>query len=139
MRHYDDKTCNVPLSMLDDSLEKRITDVYASPKLHQIKIEKDGKRVKHVQVLTYKELFYTDDKSNQRIYIQGEPGKSTFAVKLVHDWCKQNQTASAAPIENAAFGDLLTIHKFKLLFFITLRNSREKKGVAEMIKEQLIN
>ncbi|KAH3811732.1 hypothetical protein DPMN_140147 [Dreissena polymorpha] len=141
MRHYDDKTCNVPLSMLDDSLDKRITDVYATPKLHQIKIEKDGKRVKHVQVLTYKELFYTDDKSNQRIYIQGEPGrgKSTFAVKLVHDWCKQNQTASAAPIENAAFGDLLTIHKFKLLFFITLRNSREKTDVAEMIKEQLIN
>ncbi|KAH3811761.1 hypothetical protein DPMN_140176, partial [Dreissena polymorpha] len=139
---YNDKTCFVPLSTLNQSLDKRITDIYATPKLHQIKIEKDGKHVKtETLVLTYKELFYTDDKSNQRIYVQGEPGrgKSTFAVKLVHDWCNEHQPSSTASIKSTAFEDKLTIQKFKLLFFIALRDSRKQTDVTQMIKKQLID
>ncbi|XP_052234522.1 uncharacterized protein LOC127847037 isoform X2 [Dreissena polymorpha] len=142
IQHYNDTTCNVPLLTLDQSLDKRITDMYAAPKIHQIKIEKDGKLVKNEkQVLTYKELFYTDNKLIQRIYIQGEPGrgKSTCAVKLVDDWCNSNQPSSGASIKHPAFEDRLTIQKFKLLFFITLRDSRDQTDVTQMIKKQLID
>ncbi|KAH3813085.1 hypothetical protein DPMN_141535 [Dreissena polymorpha] len=142
IKHYDDTTCNVPLSTFDHSLDKRITDIYATPKIHRIKIEIDGTRVKKDErILTYTELFYTDNKSNQRIYIQGEPGrgKSTFAVKLVHDWCNENQPPSTGSIKNPAFEDKLTIQKFKLLFFITLRDARDQTDVTQMIKKQLID
>ncbi|KAH3798121.1 hypothetical protein DPMN_151711 [Dreissena polymorpha] len=82
VEHYNDNASSVPLSVLDQSLDKRITDIFATPKIHRIEIAKDGKRVKKEQVLTYKEIFYTNDtKSNRRIYVQGEPGsgKLTFA------------------------------------------------------------
>ncbi len=100
MEHYNDNSSNVPLSILDQSLDKRITDIYETPKIHRYEIAKDGQRVKKEQVLTYKELFYTEnEKSNRRIYVQGEPGsgKSTFAAKLIHDWSHINQPSSAAP------------------------------------------
>ncbi|KAH3813850.1 hypothetical protein DPMN_142320 [Dreissena polymorpha] len=142
MKHYVDTTCNVPLSTFDQSLDKRITDIYETPNIHRIIIEKDGKRLKKEEhVLTYKDILYTNDKSNKRIYIQGEPGrgKSTFAVKLVHDWCNDYQPSSAAPIEKSAFGDGLTLQKFKLLFFISLRDSRGQTDVTQMIKKQLID
>ncbi|KAH3811700.1 hypothetical protein DPMN_140115 [Dreissena polymorpha] len=164
MQHYNDTTCNVPLSNLDLSLDKQITDMYATPKIHRIKIEKDGKRVKTKELLlTYKEIFCKDDRSNQRIYIQGEPGrgKSTFAVKLVYDWCNENQPlstptenptfeyslilpnenqlSSAAPENIQAFSDCSTLQKFKFVFFITLRDSRDQTDVTQMIKKQLID
>jgi len=75
VEQYNDTSSNVPLSVLDQSLDKRITDIYATPKMHRFDIASDGKRVKKEQVLTYKKLFYTDDnKSNRRVYVQGEPG-----------------------------------------------------------------
>ncbi|KAH3691093.1 hypothetical protein DPMN_191768 [Dreissena polymorpha] len=124
------------------TLDKQITDMYATPKIQRIQIEKAGKRVKtDEQVLTYKEIFYTDDNSNQRIYIQGEPGrvKSPFSVKLFHDWCNENQPSLTSSTNNPAFEDWLTIQKLKLLIFISLRDSMEQTDVTEMIKKQLID
>ncbi|KAH3710641.1 hypothetical protein DPMN_070130 [Dreissena polymorpha] len=140
--HYNDTTSNVPLSVLDQSLDKRITDIYETPKIHRIEITKDGKRVKKEQVLTYKELFYTDDrKPNRRVYVQGEPGsgKSTFAAKLVHNWCDGNRPSTAAPNDHSSFDDLLIIQNFQFMFFIALRESRGSTDVTHMIKKQLID
>ncbi|KAH3798598.1 uncharacterized protein LOC127837667 [Dreissena polymorpha] len=140
--HYRDKASNVPLSVLDQSLDKRITDIYATPKIHRVEITKDGKRVKKEQVLTYKELFNPDDtKPNRRLYVQGEPGsgKSTFAAKLVHNWCDGNRPSTAAPNDNSSFDDLLIIQNFQFMFFIALRESRGSTDVTHMIKKQLID
>ncbi|KAH3788662.1 hypothetical protein DPMN_166809 [Dreissena polymorpha] len=41
MAHYNDTSSWVPLSNLDQSLDKRITDIYSTPKIHRIEIEKD--------------------------------------------------------------------------------------------------
>ncbi|KAH3789494.1 hypothetical protein DPMN_167675 [Dreissena polymorpha] len=141
--HYVDTSSNVPLSNLDQSLDKRIVDIYATPKIHRIEIQKDGKRVKREQVLTYEEIFCTDDESNRRIYLQGEPGsgKSTFSAKLVHDWSHINQVSSEFPSSSdiTGFYDVLKIQQFKFLFFVTLRDSRGQTDVSQMIKKQLID
>ncbi|XP_052227668.1 uncharacterized protein LOC127842275 isoform X2 [Dreissena polymorpha] len=141
MTHYSDTSSNVPLSNLDQSLDKRITDIYSTPNIHRIEIKKDGKRVKREQALEYKHIFYTGVKSNRRIYVQGEPGsgKSTFSAKLVHDWSHGIQLSSATSSETTAFNDVSTLQKFKFLFFITLRDSRGQTDVTEMIKKQLID
>ncbi|KAH3690491.1 hypothetical protein DPMN_191435 [Dreissena polymorpha] len=138
MAYYSDTSSNVPLSNLDQSLDKRIADLYETPKIHRIKIEKDGKRFKKEQTLTYKQIFYTDENSNRRIYLQGEPGsgKSTISAKFVHDWSNGNQVKSAFP---TAFDDVSTIQKFKFIFFITLKNSRGQTDVTQMLKKQLID
>ncbi|KAH3691901.1 hypothetical protein DPMN_192443, partial [Dreissena polymorpha] len=142
VEHYNDTSSNVPISVLDQSLDKRITDIYATPKMHRFDIASDGKRVKKEQVLTYKELFYTDDtKSNRRVYVQGEPGsgKSTFAAKLVHDWCDENRPSTAAPNKNASFDDVLIIQNFQFIFFLSLGESRGQTEVTHMIKKQIID
>ncbi|KAH3867875.1 hypothetical protein DPMN_031012 [Dreissena polymorpha] len=141
MQHYNDTSSYVPLSTLDQSLDKRLIDIYAIPKIHRIEIEKDGRRVKKEQVLTYKELFFTDDNENKRIYLQGEPGtgKSTFSANLVHDWRHGNQPFSAVQRQTEAFEDLSTITQFKFLFFISLRDARGQSDVTHMIKKQLID
>ncbi|KAH3788645.1 hypothetical protein DPMN_166792 [Dreissena polymorpha] len=141
MTHYNDTSSNVPLSNLDQSLDKRITDIYSTPNIHRIEIKKDGKRVKREQALEYKHIFYTGVISNRRIYVQGEPGsgKSTFSAKLVHDWSHGIQLSSATPSETTAFNDVSTLQKFKFLFLITLRDSRGQTDVTEMIKKQLID
>ncbi|KAH3873607.1 hypothetical protein DPMN_036845 [Dreissena polymorpha] len=110
--------------------------------MHRFDIASDGKRVKKEQVLTYKELFYTDDtKSNRRVYVQGEPGsgKSTFAAKLVHDWCDENRPSTAAPNKNASFDDVLVIQNFPFILFLSLGESRGQTEVTHMIKKQIID
>ncbi|KAH3880981.1 hypothetical protein DPMN_004904 [Dreissena polymorpha] len=110
--------------------------------MHRFDIASDGKRVKKDQVLKYKELFYTDDtKSNRRVYVQGEPGsgKSTFAAKLVHDWCDENRPSMAAPNKNASFDDVLIIQNFQFIFFLSLGESRGQTKVTHMIKQQIID
>ncbi|KAH3820404.1 uncharacterized protein LOC127832627 [Dreissena polymorpha] len=141
MEHYNDTSSNVPLSALDQSLDKRITEIYATPKIHRIDIKKDGTRKKEEQINSYKEMFYRNEIANRRIYVQGEPGsgKSTFAAKLVYDWCNGIQPLSTALIKNTAFDDVMTISKFKFLFFISLRDVREQKTVTQMIKSQLVD
>ncbi|XP_052272018.1 uncharacterized protein LOC127872720 isoform X2 [Dreissena polymorpha] len=141
IEHYNDNSSFVPLSILNESLDKRITDIYASPKIHRIDIKKDGSRKIEEPVNFYKEMFYKHDHSNRRIYVQGEPGsgKSTFAAKLVHDWCHKYQPLLTVPNKNTAFNDLMTIQTFKFLFFISLRNVRGQKDISQMIKDQLVD
>ncbi|KAH3790691.1 hypothetical protein DPMN_168898 [Dreissena polymorpha] len=141
MAHYNDTYSNVSISNLDQSLDKPLADIYATPKIHRIEIEKNGKHVQKDRVLTYKDIFYTDDKSNRRIYLQGEPGrgKSTFSANLVNDWSNRARTSSASDGETKAFYDVFTLQKFKFLFLVTLRNSRGQTEVTQMIKKQLID
>ncbi|XP_052270121.1 uncharacterized protein LOC127871354 isoform X2 [Dreissena polymorpha] len=139
--HYRETVSYVPLSSLYPSLDKHVQDVYVSPKLHRIKIENDGRRTKQEQIFTYKDCFNRGDKLSRRIYLQGEPGsgKSTFAFKLVNEWCNIHLPSTESTKETTVFVDVETLKKFKFLFFISLRDSRHQKDVMQMIKTQLID
>ncbi|XP_052285450.1 uncharacterized protein LOC127881542 isoform X12 [Dreissena polymorpha] len=140
VNHYRDTVCYVPLSTLDPSLNKHIHDVYATPKIHRMKIENDGRRTQQEEILTYKDCFYRGDNLCRRTYLQGEPGsgKTSFAAKLVDDWCNVHESSNESTKEQTAFVDVDTLHKFKFLFFISLRDSREQTHVTHMIQTQLI-
>ncbi|KAH3700587.1 uncharacterized protein LOC127859947 [Dreissena polymorpha] len=140
VNHYRDTVCYVPLSTLDPSLDKHVQDVYATPKIHKMKIENDGRRTQQEEILTYKDCFYRGDHLCRRTYLQGEPGsgKTSFASKLVDDWCNVHESSNESTKEQTAFVDVDTLHKFKFLFFISLRDSREQTHVTHMIQTQLI-
>ncbi|KAH3857190.1 hypothetical protein DPMN_099793 [Dreissena polymorpha] len=139
--HYRETVSYVPLSSLYPSLDKHVQDVYVSPKLHRIKIENDGRRTKQEQICSYKDCFNRGDNLSRRIYLQGEPGsgKSTFAFKLVNEWCNIHLPSTESTKETTMFVDVETLKKFKFLFFISLRDSRHQKDVMQMIKTQLID
>ncbi|XP_052285440.1 uncharacterized protein LOC127881542 isoform X6 [Dreissena polymorpha] len=140
VNHYRDTVCYVPLSTLDPSLNKHVQDVYATPKIHRMKIENDGRRTQQEEILTYKDCFYRGDHLCRRTYLQGEPGsgKTSFAAKLVDDWCNVHESSNESTKEQTAFVDVDTLHTFKFLFFISLRDSREQTHVTHMIRTQLI-
>ncbi|KAH3885562.1 uncharacterized protein LOC127840600 [Dreissena polymorpha] len=135
--HYRDSVICVPLSTLNPSLDIRVQVIYANPKIHRMKIEKDGKHVKQEQIYKYIDCFCG---GFRRLYLQGEPGsgKSFFAAKLVHDWCNVYAPIVKSTKEQIMFGDVDTFQKFRFLFFISLRDSREQTRVSQMIKTQLI-
>ncbi|KAH3720801.1 hypothetical protein DPMN_063705 [Dreissena polymorpha] len=105
-----------------------------------MKIENDGRRRKHEQLSTYKDCFYRRDYLSKRTYLQGEPGsgKTSFAAKLVYDWCNVHAPSTECTKDQMAFGDVDILHTFKFLFFISLRDSRKQTYVTHMIKTQLI-
>ncbi|XP_052242708.1 uncharacterized protein LOC127852782 isoform X6 [Dreissena polymorpha] len=140
VNHYRDTVCYVPLSTLDPSLNKHVQDVYATPKIHRMKIENDGRRTQQEEILTYKDCFYRGDHLCRRTYLQGEPGsgKTSFAAKLVDDWCNVHESSNESTKEQTAFVDVDTLHNFKFLFFISLRDSKEQTHVTHMIQTQLI-
>ncbi|XP_052212662.1 uncharacterized protein LOC127831681 isoform X2 [Dreissena polymorpha] len=139
--HYRDTVSYVPLSALNLSLDKHVQDVYVSPKIHRIKIENDGRLTKRERIVSYKDCFSGGDKLSRRIYLQGEPGsgKSTFASKLVNEWCNIHLPSTESTKEKTLLVDFETLQKFKFLFFISLRDSRHQTDVVQMIKTQLID
>ncbi|KAH3697995.1 hypothetical protein DPMN_085508 [Dreissena polymorpha] len=139
--HYRDTVIFVPLSTLDLSRDKHVQDIYASPKIHRMKIENDGRRTKQEQIFTYTDFFYKDNQLSRRTYLQGEPGsgKTTFVVKLVNDWCNVHLPSMGSTKEQTALVDVGILQKFKFLFFISLRDSRNQTYVTQMIKTQLID
>ncbi|KAH3717396.1 hypothetical protein DPMN_060182 [Dreissena polymorpha] len=140
VEHYRDTISYVPLSTIDPILDKHVLDIFTTTKIHMIKIENDGRRTKHTHILTYKDCFYRNDYLYIRTYLQGEPGsgKTSFAVKLVYDWCNLHAPSQESTKEQTAFGDVDILHKFKFLYFISLRDSKNHTYVTQMIKTQLI-
>ena len=72
----------VSVSPLLEGCDKPVCDIFVTPKLIPIIIEKDGSRTKTNQTIQqYKDIFYNDKKLN-RVFIKGDPGtgKSTFLI-----------------------------------------------------------
>ncbi|KAH3897481.1 uncharacterized protein LOC127864605 [Dreissena polymorpha] len=139
--HYCETLSHVSLSVLDPQLDKPLQDLFVIPNIYRVVIEADGKRTNKDQIYKYKDLFHSGEEVlNRHIFLQGEPGvgKSTFAAKLVLDWCNEDRSFSTNP-EMGAFDDLETLRQFNVLFFIALRNSGDQTDVTEMIKSQIID
>ncbi|KAH3775908.1 hypothetical protein DPMN_177318 [Dreissena polymorpha] len=118
-----------------------LMDLYALPAIHQIEMETDGTRKNTENVHYYKDIFKKDcQNTKQYLFLQGEPGKgkTTFAAKLVLDWCNAYQSEVKQTDQPTSFNDIETLHKLKFVFLIALRDSRNQRKVTEMIKQQII-
>ncbi|KAH3752216.1 hypothetical protein DPMN_186829 [Dreissena polymorpha] len=130
----------VPVSPFWSGREKSIKDIFVPIQLNRVAIEKNGSRRETEQkVDTYKDMFYKDNTLSDRVSIQGNPGmgKTTFLAKLVLDWC--DTVSSKDPGPSSCFGDLETLHNFRFVLHIKLRDSIGQCKVVEMIKTQIID
>ncbi|KAH3801192.1 hypothetical protein DPMN_154839 [Dreissena polymorpha] len=124
---------------LKEGCDKPIWDIFVTPKLIPVNIEKDGSRKKtNSTIHQYKEIFY-NNKRLKNVFIQGEPGmgKSTFLSKLAIDWCEAVSLHNSTHI--STFSDIDTLKEFQLLFNISLRNANGQRDVIEIIKTQIID
>ncbi|KAH3858494.1 hypothetical protein DPMN_101119 [Dreissena polymorpha] len=137
-KHYNDTLSHVSVSTLLPSGDESLNKLYAAPSISRIAENSDGE---NDTVSTYKEILYTGEKLNKRIFLQGEAGmgKTTFATKLILDWCNQVEASSLLPEKKPPFHDASTMQEFKLALFISLRDSAIHRDVTKMIKEQIID
>ncbi|KAH3795540.1 hypothetical protein DPMN_149094 [Dreissena polymorpha] len=93
-KHYTDKLSTVPLSPLYPSGDKNISTFYATPLINRISQNEDGKDEGKHQIRRYRDILFTGKKENRQAILQGEAGmgKSTFAAKLVLDWCNARKS-----------------------------------------------
>ncbi|KAH3798101.1 uncharacterized protein LOC127839297 [Dreissena polymorpha] len=141
VQYYIKNMAHISVSPLLPSHVKSLMEIYASPKIVRIQEEQDGTRKKTEQLYTYKEFFHSVEATGKYIFLQGEPGigKSSFATKLVFDWCKYTcNTAPQNTEENCTFNDTESLREFKFVFHIALRESRKERKVVKMIKKQII-
>ncbi|XP_052253115.1 uncharacterized protein LOC127859649 [Dreissena polymorpha] len=138
---YLETFSTVSLSTLDSSLDKPLSEIYAAPRVYSIRIDKDGKRKTGDQIYKYKDLICKEGTPNKHIFIQGEPGmgKTTFAAKLVLDWCNGSTTSPLLSDESAVFDDVDTLMEFTFLFYIALREAGHQRDISQMIKAQIID
>ncbi|KAH3734586.1 hypothetical protein DPMN_041025 [Dreissena polymorpha] len=138
--HYGKRLSHISLSPLMPGSGKCILDdVYVSPKICSVDINPMGKRKNVYQIGSYEELFYSSNKLNRKIFIQGEPGcgKSTFTAKMVLDWCIASNAATQET-QRRRFMDIEKLKIFKFIFYISLRDSGDQNEVVEMMKDQII-
>ncbi|KAH3792347.1 uncharacterized protein LOC127836825 [Dreissena polymorpha] len=143
LRRLKEFYCNtfmyMPISPLTPSCNKNVMDAYVDPLIHSIETNKFGEKTKRSQVLLYKDIFYNKDTINRRIVLQGEAGmgKSTFAAKLVLDWCNLSHSSSPTG-QSTTFKDTETLRQYKFVFLVQLRDSFER-DIMKMIKSQIIH
>ncbi|XP_052237824.1 uncharacterized protein LOC127849145 [Dreissena polymorpha] len=140
IEYYKKTLKMVPVSPFWSGREKSIKDIFVPIQLNRVAIEKNGSRRETEQkVDTYKDMFYKDNTLSDRVSIQGNPGmgKTTFLAKLVLDWC--DTVSSKDPGPSSCFGDLETLHNFRFVLHIKLRDSIGQCKVVEMIKTQIID
>ncbi|KAH3836307.1 hypothetical protein DPMN_109677 [Dreissena polymorpha] len=115
-------------------------EIYVTTEIHRIVTEKDGKKRKAGKIFKYCDIFQIDHATKKHVFLQGEPGKgkTTFAAKLVLDWCNECETLSNSNVNNPHFDDVETLQAFKFVFHIALRESRYQRTVTKMIKKQII-
>ncbi|XP_052220579.1 uncharacterized protein LOC127837486 [Dreissena polymorpha] len=116
IQFYTTKMNTVSVSPLWEGCDKPVCDIFVTPKLISIIIEKDGSRTKtNHTIQQYKDIFYNDKKLN-RVLIEGDPGtgKSTFLIKLALDWCEAVLLHN--PIHLSTFSDVDTLKDFQFLF-----------------------
>ncbi|XP_052285060.1 uncharacterized protein LOC127881338 isoform X2 [Dreissena polymorpha] len=138
--YYRRTLSTVPISPLWEGLDKPIVDIFVTPLLVHIDIEKDGSRRKTDDaVKDYKNILFNDEILNTRVIMQGEPGigKTTLLAKFVLDWCEAVHPKK--PEYHPSFPDVDTLTEFGFLFHIALRDAEGQREVVEMIKTQVID
>ncbi|XP_052259252.1 uncharacterized protein LOC127863677 [Dreissena polymorpha] len=137
---YSDTLSRVTISPLNDFIQEKVGDVYLSPKIVQMSQDRGTFKKTDSQVTQYKDVLFTDDTVNPRIFLQGEAGsgKTTFLAKMALDWCGEPHVCSASDNSSIFFSDVDVLQGFLFVFHITLRNSAKQFDVYTLIKEQII-
>ncbi|XP_052240952.1 uncharacterized protein LOC127851293 isoform X2 [Dreissena polymorpha] len=138
---YSDTLSRVTISPLNDYIQEKVGDVYLSPKIVQMSQDRGTFKKTDSQVTQYKDVLFTDDTVNPRIFLQGEAGsgKTTFLAKMALDWCGEPHVCSASDNRSIFFSDVDVLQGFVFVFHITLRNSVKQFDVYTLIKEQIID
>ncbi|XP_052259494.1 uncharacterized protein LOC127863864 isoform X2 [Dreissena polymorpha] len=138
-QHYNLTMSHVSISTLLPSGDEFLYKIYATHAICRI-VESNGGNKTENPITTYKEILCRGEyeKLHKRIFLQSEAGmgKTTFACKLVLDWCNPEGSLSSI---SKTFGDANTLQDFKLVLLITLRDSVCERDVTNMIKEQIID
>lgn len=125
----------MPLSPLMPNIDARLVKFYVPSKIVRVSYDLDKAKDIGKQIHTYKKLFKDRRNQSASLYLQGEPGsgKSTFALKLILDWCgAQSDEASDESVR--IFGDLRSLKYFDFAFYIKLRNEKDTKNIVLMLK-----
>ncbi|KAH3691809.1 uncharacterized protein LOC127863548 [Dreissena polymorpha] len=138
-QHYNLTMSHVSISTLLPSGDEFLYKIYTAHAICRI-VESNGDNKTENPITTNKEILCRGEheKPHKRIFLQGEAGmgKTTFACKLVLDWCNPGGALSSI---SKTFGDANTLQEYKLVLLITLRDSVCERDVANMIKEQIID
>ncbi|KAH3734119.1 uncharacterized protein LOC127850360 [Dreissena polymorpha] len=139
-KYYNTHLWHTPLSVLKPLQDIPLMDIYVPPKILKLENVNDQSQTDGMQLKTYKDILKRDTR-NRPIFLRGDPGtgKSTFAAKLVLDWCYVSSNLEPTPDKETLFGDLHTLHEYDFLFLVTLRDSPDQREVMHMIKEQIID
>ncbi|XP_052241974.1 uncharacterized protein LOC127852175 isoform X4 [Dreissena polymorpha] len=153
--------CVVPVSMLDPDIDVPLERIYVPPSIKELKRGQDDRQggsktdktsTMKSNVNSYKELLHRDGNPFNTIYIQGNPGcgKTTFATKLVLDWCKAHSengastkkigtvTSRGKASNQTGFSDLDTLRDYTFLFFVSLRDySGSMCNVSQMVEDAI--
>lgn len=167
MKFYSETISKLALSPFTLGLKEHLLSTYVPPKIHicnrklgsndnteHHQIGQDGKYTGEAQndLKQYADIFFNDGNLQKNIYIQGEPGigKTTFATKLVLDWCKLvsltqmplpdniETTDHLMVISDRYFQDIDTLKQFNFLFWISLRDCYDECGIEEIIQNVVV-
>ena len=141
--------------------ELAIEDIYVVPEIKVLR-EKDKPRgvlstaqnpATPGNTSICKQIFYTKAYNNKQIYIAGDAGvgKTMFCKYLVNLWCEvyselrsdntgESNSGDRNPErqKSQAMEDRKIMSSFKLLFYITLRDSAKLYKLDEMIDSQIL-
>ncbi|KAH3797800.1 hypothetical protein DPMN_151387 [Dreissena polymorpha] len=133
-RYYSTRFRHTPLSVLMPLIDKPLMDIYVPPKIQK---HVDGK-TKCVD--KYKDILMRDAQNNL-IFLKGEAGtgKTTFATKVVLDWCSDSSKSDPTSQLRENFNDKEALHEYEFVFLVTLRDSPSQLEVMHIIKEQIID
>ncbi|KAH3881074.1 uncharacterized protein LOC127879054 [Dreissena polymorpha] len=133
---YVEILSHVPICPLMPNQDTLLGEYTVPPKIVLLPKRKCRRLVDKLRIYTYKDILYTTGKLNKRIFLQGEPGsgKSTFAARLILDWCGQ-----PSRVYPEQFSDLETLNVFKFVFYIELRECMHQREVLKMIQEQIVD
>ncbi|KAH3702544.1 uncharacterized protein LOC127861178 [Dreissena polymorpha] len=135
-KFYNENLRNVPLTPLFPSSDVSIDKFYTTPYISQIPKNDENNLNNTGPVQNYSHILNTNGKRNRNVFLQGEAGmgKSTFAAKIVLDWCSEGPNK-----DDDLFGDLDSLKVFMFVFIITLKEAGGECEITKMIKEQIID
>lgn len=127
----------MPISPLNPERDSDLMRFYVAPVIRKIP---RGTAEETTEIKSYNELFFPQ-KPLHTIYLHGEAGigKSTFATKVVMDWCEssRNETPNKSS-KTDYFQDKEHLSCFEYLFFLPLKEANAKFFKVEELVHELI-
>ncbi|XP_060560916.1 uncharacterized protein LOC132720739 [Ruditapes philippinarum] len=138
---YNNHYRGIPVHPLMQEKELMVDKTFVKPTIRKVK----SKQSNESDITSFKDIFCSENKRNQNIYITGKAGigKSAICKKFISEWCKMHGTNTeqtrpdildtSDPLEIA-----LEMKPFEFLFFVSLRHCKDEDSLNDMIKNQIL-